>query len=351
MDSYRLDNHKLHLHPQRVTDWLDGKNIFPLYIEVSPTVSCNHKCVFCAFDFINHKEKFLDTDLLQYKLFEMGRLRIKSIHFSGEGEPLLHPDIAKIVHFATMSGLDVGISTNAVMLTEELSKKLLHDCTWIKISFNAGTKKTYAEINGCDPADFDTVIKNLTQLVKVRDTEYLCTLGIQMVVLPENESEIYQLAKLAKGIGLDYVIFKPYSHNPYTKNNKYKDLKGSNYLWSEVKSLENPKFKVEVRPNAFNKSLRDDRPLDRCLALPFWAYINTFGGVWGCYRHLGDERFCYGSIYGNSFEEIWNGNLRKKCLAEMESFNISECGTNCRMDEINKYLWELKNPGRHVNFI
>ena len=35
----------------------------------------------------------------------------------------------------------------------------------------------------------------------------------------------------------------------------------------------------------------------------------------------------------------------------MESFNINNCRKACRLDEINKYLWMLKNPPEHVNFI
>ena len=89
-----------------------------------------------------------------------------------------------------------------------------------------------------------------------------------------------------------------------------------------------------------------------CLALPFWSYIDAGGTVWGCSIYLNDENFSYGNIYKNSFREIWEGDKRKNSVrwAE-EELDTSRCRVNCRMDEVNRYLWELKHLPEHVNFI
>ncbi|MBT3471848.1 MAG: radical SAM protein, partial [Gammaproteobacteria bacterium] len=66
----------------------------------------------------------------------------------------------------------------------------------------------------------------------------------------------------------------------------------------------------------------------------------------------GDERFCIGNINKSSFQEIWEGEKRSSQLQFMlNELNISECRKNCRMDEVNRYLWALKHPSSHVNFI
>lgn len=57
MDKYRIDSHKLIYHVSRVNDWLNGKLIYPIYMEISPIGSCNHRCIFCAYDFIGNPTK------------------------------------------------------------------------------------------------------------------------------------------------------------------------------------------------------------------------------------------------------------------------------------------------------
>ena len=80
--------------------------------------------------------------------------------------------------------------------------------------------------------------------------------------------------------------------------------------------------------------------------------IDAGGNVWGCSVYLDDERFLYGNIYDQSFQEIWLGEKRKISLRWVETqMDASECIVNCRMDEINRYLWDLKNPFKHANFI
>ena len=89
-----------------------------------------------------------------------------------------------------------------------------------------------------------------------------------------------------------------------------------------------------------------------CYAFPFWAYIDASGDVWGCSAYLSDKRFLYGNIYKDTFKDIWQGPVRKKSLKwALEKLDIADCRVNCRMDEINRYLWELKHPLEHVNFI
>jgi radical SAM protein with 4Fe4S-binding SPASM domain len=94
------------------------------------------------------------------------------------------------------------------------------------------------------------------------------------------------------------------------------------------------------------------RNYGHCLALPFWTYIDSGGNVWGCSAYLSDERFHYGNINENTFREIWESEKRlaslKWCSEELDT---TGCRVNCRMDEINRYLWELANPPEHVNFI
>ena len=41
-----VDNHKLMYHPERVTEWRERKDCYPIYVEIGPTNACNHRCIF-----------------------------------------------------------------------------------------------------------------------------------------------------------------------------------------------------------------------------------------------------------------------------------------------------------------
>jgi GTP 3',8-cyclase len=355
VDKYKIDSHKLMYHVPRVYDWLKGENIYPIYMEVSPSGACNHRCLYCGLDFMGYKPNYLNTEILKDRLSELGNLGIKSIMYAGEGEPFLHPDMVSIIEHTKESGIDVALTTNGVLLRKEKVERVLINTEWIKVSINGGTRETYAIVHQSKPDDFDKVIENLSFAAKIKkDKGYKCVLGMQLVLLPENRHEVVSLAKLAREICMDYLVIKPYSQHPQSKANRYSAIKYSDLVcpFEELDEINSDDFSVVFRNNAIKKWDRKLRSYQRCLALPFWSYIDSFGNVWGCSVYLGDERFCYGNIYKNSFKEIWEDGKRQKSLQWVEDeLDTSQCRVNCRMDEVNRYLWELKNPSNHVNFI
>jgi len=355
MDKYRIDSHKLIYHVSRVHHWLEGKVIYPLYMEISPSGMCNHRCTFCGLDFMEYQKKFLDTGILKERLSEMGALGLKSVMYAGEGEPFLHKQIEEIISHTKKSGIDVALTTNAVLFKESLAEEVLGNVEWIKVSINAGTSETYAKIHRTKPSDFDTVIANMSRAVKIkRDNGYHCALGMQLLLLPDNMNEAVALATLARNIGMDYLVVKPYSQHLLSKTQIYKDIKYNDCLSlaDELKKINTNEFSVIFRLRAMTKWDAGTRNYKNCLAQPFWSYLDAGGNVWGCSVYLGDSRFLYGNIYENTFQEIWKGEKRRESLRWVDKeLDTAQCRVNCRMDEINRYLWDLKNPPIHVNFI
>jgi MoaA/NifB/PqqE/SkfB family radical SAM enzyme len=355
MDEYRIDSHKLIYHVERVNDWLSGVDVYPVYAEISPAGACNHRCTYCALDYMEYQHRFLDTGVLKERLTEMGRLGVKSVMYAGEGEPFLHKDIAGIINHTKASGIDVAITSNGVLFTDKLADAALSSITWIKVSINAATPETYAKIHRTNASDFDKVIKNISSAVEKRNSRgFKTTIGMQLILLPENVDEAVPLAKKAQEIGADYLVIKSYSQHLKSLTEEYRDFKYSDYLHikDDLDKISGGGFNVVFRSNAMIKLEDEKRRYERCLALPFWSYIDAGGGVWGCSAYLGDERFLFGSIMESTFEEIWKGEKRKKLMEYVaQELDTCECRKNCRMDEVNRYLWELKNPSLHVNFI
>ncbi|OGS10426.1 MAG: radical SAM protein [Elusimicrobia bacterium RIFOXYA2_FULL_58_8] len=354
MDKYRIDTHKLIYHPERVSDWLKNKNVYPIYAEISPSGACNHRCSYCALDFMEYKPRFLDAKMLKVRFKEMAGLGLKSLMFAGEGEPFLHPDMAAISVHANKCGIDTSFTTNAVLMKPAVIDRILPTTSWIKVSISGGTPVTYSQIHRCGPGDFATVFSNLGYAAALKKKKgYSCTLGMQMVLLPENAHEAVELARKARDAGMDYLVIKPYSQHPLSVTDKYRKIRYASFdkLATELEKINRPGFSVIFRQNTMRKWDEGRRPYARCLALPFWTYIDAGGNVWGCSMFLQNEKFRYGNINERTFRQIWEGNKRRRSLACVRKMDATRCRVNCRMDEINRYLWELRSPAGHSNFI
>ena len=153
-DHFRIDSHKLLFHVDRVNRWLKGQAVCPIYLEIALSGGCNHRCIFCAVDYLEYKPRFLDLNTLKKAVKQAGKLGVKSIMYAGEGEPLLYKDISEIVKYTKDCCIDVAITTNGVLLEKEISKKILKYLSWIRISLNAGTSRTYAKIHRTKESDF-----------------------------------------------------------------------------------------------------------------------------------------------------------------------------------------------------
>lgn len=364
-DRYRVDGEKISLHPARVAQWLAAgddwekqKKVYPIYVEVSPAGGCNHACLHCGVDYIGYQTRFIELPVMARMLSGMGRAGVKSVMFAGEGEPLLHKGLADAILHAEGAGIDVAITTNAIPLTERFARHAMSAVTWVKASINAGTAETYAKVHQTKERDFDLALTNMARAVRLRgELGWETTLGAQMVVLPENAHEPAMLAARCREIGLDYLVLKPYSQHLKSTETATRGLE--RFRWTPgafddvAREFDTDSFKVITRYETAAHYEEPDRYYQKCLATPnFWAYVMANGDVYGCSAYLLDERFKYGNVNENTFSEIWEGERRRASAAYVrEQLDIGECRKNCRMEQVNRHLWDLKNPPPHANFI
>lgn len=331
-DKHSIDSHKMQYHADTVSQWLNPttiKDVFPTYIEISPVGHCNHRCTFCAVDYIGYKGNKIGTQVLNKTIEDLWINGAKSIMFAGEGEPLLHKQLYQVIQ-ANNKFIDMAITTNGIFLDEIFVNQCIHGLKWIKISCNAGTPRTYSRIHKTAPTDFSRVWDNVRYAVsRKRDT----VIGVQSVLLPENEKEMKHLAERAKDSGLDYLVVKPYSHQEKSITTKYKDLSYENTkVPNWVEEMTDASFEVIWRSSTM-ASYSKGKQYEKCLSTPFfWAYIMATGDVYGCSSHLLNPKFHYGNVNDQCFSDIWYGEKRLKAIDYVKKvLDIKECRKNCRM--------------------
>jgi radical SAM protein with 4Fe4S-binding SPASM domain len=216
--------------------------------------------------------------------------------------------------------------------------------------------EVYARVHGTKPKDFDIAIRNIARAVEIkRSCGHKVTIGIQQVLLPENGQGVAEVARIAKEIGVDYYVLKPFSAD---KKNSY-DAGGKTALelmhdfepeLRAAEALGDDKFSSIIRWNTFG----DDgaRSYSRCLGLPFISQIAGDGKVYTCCPFFGDERYCLGDLRDARFPELWFSQKAREVRRRVEEKqDVHKCMTHCRHHQINTQLWQLKHPPEHLSFI
>lgn len=143
---------------------------FPMHLDIEVTSRCNLKCTFCDRQPYMKRGQFGDMDFKLYKrIIDEGREnKLWSIKLSYRGEPLLHDKVIEMISYAKESGiLDIYFNTNGMLLTEEMSRRII----------DAGLNRISVSVEGTKPeeyekmrvnAKFETVLKNIDMLMALR---------------------------------------------------------------------------------------------------------------------------------------------------------------------------------------
>ena len=357
MENDRITSHKLNFHPDRVAKWMDTREEYPINAEIAISGACNHRCIFCSADYMKYVPTFLTRDLMRERMKEMHELGLKSVLLAGNGEPLVNKDAVYIINDMKDIGLDVALSTNGVLLTKEKAEKCMSALSWIRFSVSAGTEETYKKIHRGKDGDLLRLFHNIEDAVQIKRIRNLSTiLNVQIVMTPDNVDEVITLAKKVKELGADRYILKSVGWLPNTESNLRNTIDRERFynehqnIEKKLLKLNDDNFECVYRFDRINK-LGKKRDYYECLASVFHVCIDSNGNVLPCCEFMGISEMAYGNINTQSFSEIWAGDTRKKILHDLKQSNLKNCPEDCRLDNMNRYLQELINPGNHVNFI
>ena len=191
-------------------------NEFPIHLDIEATNACNLQCTMCPRTDMIKKGTFwelgrVNVDFFKRTIDEGINKGLRSVKFNYYGEPTLHPDLLKMVHYAKETGIvDVMFNTNATTLTEAYAYHILESgLDKLFFSFDSPNRSHYQAIR--IGANYDEVLNNIKRFMKIRDKVGRITpfTRVTMVRMKDNHEECDAFKRLFEPI-VDGVAFADY---------------------------------------------------------------------------------------------------------------------------------------------
>ncbi|MBA4395203.1 MAG: radical SAM protein, partial [Desulfobacca sp.] len=97
----------------------------PSRVWIELTDNCNLRCPLCPNQALPKEEKgFMPRELFK-KIIDQISGEVFDLNLFHRGEPLLHPHLIEMIEYAHRKGIPCRIHTNATLLSESLSERIL----------------------------------------------------------------------------------------------------------------------------------------------------------------------------------------------------------------------------------
>ncbi|MBI5555428.1 MAG: radical SAM protein [Elusimicrobia bacterium] len=189
------------------------------------TSKCNLRCKTCSYGY--SKGVDIPIDVLDKIAQELKDAGTKNVYITG-GEPFLHKDFWKVITLFADRGLNIRLSTNGTLLKNVKSEEL-NKVKSISISLD-GLEQTHDNIRGIK-GTFAKVVKGIKNIKKVFPE---IPISVSVTVLYENISQLCELIKFCKKLGVTDIGFQPFV--PYFST-KYQRKKMAEEIHSNIKEV------------------------------------------------------------------------------------------------------------------
>lgn len=285
----------------------------PLTLMLEPTNICNLKCPLCptGLGLLGRKKALMKFSDFK-KIFDQFALYIIHLRLWNWGEPLLNPELFKMIAYAKKFDVFVNTSTNSFFLTEENAKKLVRSgLDELIVSLDGASKETYRKYR--KGGNFAKVIEAMRTLAleKQKMKSKTPAIKIQFIVMKHNEHEVDKAIRLAKDLDVDTIFFKTVGMMDVTVYEPIEE-----YL---------PKRKEFRRYQLEYGKIKSQKVRNFCNYLWEESTINVDGSVVPCCRDSHNS-YVFGNIFKESFKKIWNNKkyvgFRKQVLKNKNSIDL-----------------------------
>lgn len=306
--------------------------VAPVHIRIKPFNQCNHDCWYCAYrvsnlqlgEDIDYKDK-IPKDKMFEIVDDIIAMGVKSVSFSGGGEPLLYKPLPEVVRRLAAGGVRVATLTNGSNLKGKVADAFAEHGTWIRVSTDAWDDESFAKSRGIREGGFSDLLRNLRGFAS-RGSK--CVLGVSFIVNEANCNHLYDVCALLKDAGVNHVKFSGVVvSNSGAENNAYhahirdtvtQQIERAQSLTDEHFAVINHYHDLDDR---FQKSYT------QCPYLMFLTVIGADCKVYTCQDKAFTASGTLGSIRDRRFSDFWFSEENRQRIFGLDP--SKECMHHC----------------------
>jgi len=332
-----FNTYKALCHIDRLEKIAKGEIVAPVTVEIDPSNRCNHNCKWCMYsEFRRRCSDMLDKTTLFDLLRDIKEMDVKSVTFTGGGEPLTNPHTGEAIQFCKENNIDVGLVTNGGLLNKELNDIIAKSCKFIRVSLDATNERDHSFLHGT-MNDFEKILENL---YNIRVLSNKITIGVAFLVYAKNYIGLESLAHKLDDIGVDYLQVRP-----VIQGISFDDASNTMAI---LENIHTEHLKIIPVMHRFREIMTGQKGFSRCLASLLIGVVGADGNVYLCCQFRGDSSKIIGNIHDKSFKDIWFSYEHRQLI---DNIDISKCPV-CRYIPYNQIIEKaILEDGLHRNFL
>lgn len=282
----------------------------------------------------------MDRDLAFRILWELRQAGVKSVTWTGGGEPTLHPEFTAIAINAYIKGIEQGLYTHGGHIDDVKARLLKGDFKWVYVSLDECTREDFQRSKGVDR--FEQVLEGICRLVIAPGP---ATIGVGFLLHRRNVGQIDHMVHLGRKLGVNYVQFRPViAYSAIAPGQLVEDVQWVNDAINGLRRYAGDSF-VQADPWRF-EAYRDwtGHGYPTCHWSALQTVITPNGKVWRCTDKREHAGALLGDLTEESFAAIWE-RAGGPCGVD------SRCRILCRGHVSNVTLDAIMTETEHVNFI
>ena len=192
---------KILIHQKKVKEYLLGKNIFPVTLELGLTANCNRNCLDCPSS-RGDRTMNLDFNIVK-KLFFLLKGKTKGLILTG-GEPTMYKYFSDTLKLGRENDFeDITVVTNGSYLDKD-------DILNSLVDYSSAVRISLYDWNESNLLGLIPTMRRIEKLKKkVLAKGSSLSIGVSALTNKENSSVLDEVARISKESGVDWIYFHP----------------------------------------------------------------------------------------------------------------------------------------------